>query len=79
MAMIYLIDRGGQPIGPFENREAIERFVEMMALCGEDWTDNKIMEEGGNDAAGWKKPPQMDSCADPWKRANKLKLVGRRP
>jgi len=77
--MIYLIDRGGQPVGPFENREAIERFVEMMALCGENWAENKIIGGGGYDAPGRQNPPQTDSCANQLKSANKLKLVGRRP
>ena len=79
MTMIYLIDREGQPIGPFENRGAIERFIEMMALCDENWADKKIIEGSGDNAPGRNNPPQMDSCANQLKSANKLKLVGRRP
>jgi hypothetical protein len=77
--MIYLLDGGGQHIGPFENREGVERFIKMMALCGENWADNKIIEGGGDDAPGRQNPAQMDSCANQLKSTNKLRLVGRRP
>jgi hypothetical protein len=76
--MIYLIDGRGQHIGPFKNRENVERFIGMMALCGEDWADNKIVEGGGDDSSG-QNPAQMGSCANRLKGTNKLKLVGRRP
>jgi hypothetical protein len=76
--MIFLLDGSGKHVGPFENREAVERFIKMMALCGENWADSKIVEGGRNDAPG-QNPAQMDSFANRLKGANKLKLVGRRP
>jgi hypothetical protein len=76
--MIFLLDGSGKHVGPFENREAVERFIEMMSLCGENWADSKIVEGGGNDALG-QNPPQVDPCANRPKGTNKLKLVGRRP
>jgi hypothetical protein len=78
MAMIYLLDGGGQHVGPFKNREDVERFIKMMALCGEDWADNKTVEGGGDDAPG-QNPAPMNFCANQLKRTNKLKLVGRKP
>jgi hypothetical protein len=78
MAMIYLIDGRGHLIGPFENRENVERFIGMMALCGENWADNKIVWGGGDDAPG-QNPAQMDSWSNRLKSTSKLKLVGRRP
>ncbi len=75
--MIYILDGGGHHVGPFKNRENVERFIKMMALCGEDWADNKIVEEGGDDESG-QNPAQMNSCANQWKSSHKLKLVGRR-
>jgi len=76
--MIYILDGGRRQIGPFKNRENVERFIEMMALCGEDWADNKIVEGGWDDAPGQNRA-QMNSCANRLKSANKPKLVGRRP
>ena len=76
--MLYVLGQDGQHIGPFENREAVERFIKMMALCGENWADGKIVEGGGNGAPG-QDPSQMDSCAHRLRGTNKLKLVGRRP
>ena len=76
--MIYLLHGAGQHIGPFENREEVERFIKMMALCGENWADSKIVEGGGEDAPG-QNQAQMDPCANRREGANKLKLVGRRP
>ena len=78
MTMIYLLDGGGQHIGPFENCEEVDRFIKMMALCGENWADNKIVQGGGADAPG-QNPAQMDSGTNRLKRTSKLKLVGRRP
>jgi hypothetical protein len=78
MTVIYLLDGAGQRIGPFDNREGVERFINMMALCGEDWADNKIVRGERDDAVG-QNPARMDSCANPLKGANKLKLVVRRP
>ncbi|MBZ5499505.1 MAG: hypothetical protein LAP85_24160 [Acidobacteriia bacterium] len=77
--MIYLVDAGGEHVGPFENQEAVERFIKMMALCGENWADHKIVGESGDDANVLQNATQMDSSANPRKSANKLKLVGRRP
>jgi len=65
--MMYLLDGAGKHIGPFENREGVERFIQMMALCGENWVDNKIIEEGVCDARGLQNPPHLDSCAHPLK------------
>jgi len=76
--MIYLLDNEGQQIGPFENRNEVERFIEMMALCGESWADHKIVEGNGEDAPG-KNPALTGFCAKPSKGAYRLKLVGRRP
>lgn len=63
-------------MGPFKNRENVERFIEMMALCGEDWADNKIVEGGGHDTPG-QIPARMETCAELSKSA-RLELVGRR-
>ncbi len=76
--MIYIVGGGGQHIGPFKDREHVERFIKMMALCGEDWADNEIVEGAGHDAPG-QSPAQMSSCANQSKSTNELKLVGRRP
>jgi hypothetical protein len=76
--MIYLLDSAGQQIGPFENREEVERFVRMMALCGESWADNKIIEGGSNDSYA-QNPAPATPCSTPGKSVYKLKLVGRRP
>ena len=78
MTMIYLLDEDGQSIGPFKNREDVERFIKMMALCGEDWAGNKIVQGGENDAPG-QNLAQINSCTNPSKSTNKLKLVGRKP
>ena len=77
MTVIYLSDGRGRQVGPFENREGVERFIKMMTLCGENWADNEIIEGSGDDGPG-RIPAHMDSCADRWKSANKLKLVGRK-
>ena len=76
--MIYLIDGRGHQIGPFGNRENVERFIGMMALCGENWADNKIVSGGGDDVPR-QNPAHMDSCTNLWKSTSKLKLVGRKP
>ena len=47
--MFFLLDGEGQHIGPFKNREAVARFIKMMALSGEDWADNQVVEQGGED------------------------------
>lgn len=75
--MIYLIDGQGQHVGPFENRDSVERFIGMMALCGEDWADNKIV-EGDCEDSSWQDPAPMGSNANSWKRSFTLKLVGRK-
>ena len=75
--MIYLLDAGGQRVGPFKDRESVERFIELMALCGEDWADDKIVEGGGEDAPG-QNSARMDSCADHLRAVAKLKLVTRK-
>jgi hypothetical protein len=64
--MIYLLDDGGHPIGPFKNREEVERFIGMMALCGENWADHEIV-PGGSDDAPMQNPARADSCADRFK------------
>jgi len=76
--MIYLLDESGRHVGPFENREAVDRFIKMMALCGEDWADSKVLEEGGEDALH-RHPAQVDPCAGRFKDTSRMKLVGRRP
>ena len=76
--MIYLLDVAGQQVGPFRNREGVERFINMMALCGEDWADNTIVEGGEDDVPG-QNPSPMDFCANHLKTSCKLKLVGRKP
>ena len=43
--MIYLREEGGRYVGPFKGREAAERFIKMMELCGENWADTEIVEE----------------------------------
>ncbi len=43
--MIYLREEGGHYVGPFKSRRAAERFIELMELCGEDWTDTEVVEE----------------------------------
>lgn len=75
--MIYLIDEQGQQIGPFEERDDVERFIGMMALCGEDWADNRIVEADLDDSSGQNRAP-MGSCANARKSAYRLKLVGSR-
>lgn len=75
--MMYLIGGSGQHIGPFESREDVERFIGMMALCGEDWGDNTIVEGGREDSSG-QDPAQVGPFDKPWKNAYRLKLVGRR-
>jgi hypothetical protein len=42
--MIYLRQRG-QYVGPFKGRRDAERFIGMMKLCGEDWTDTEVIED----------------------------------
>jgi len=76
--VIYLLDEAGKHVGPFENREGVRRFIQMMALCGENWGDNKIIEECGCDAPGLQNPPDKDSCASRLKSIGRLKLAGRR-
>jgi hypothetical protein len=76
--VIYLIDGRGHLIGPFENREDIDRFIGMMALCGENWADYKIVAGGGDDAPG-QRPTQVASWSKRLKSTSKLRLVGRRP
>jgi hypothetical protein len=48
--MIYLREGGGQFVGPFKNRKEAERFIKLMALCGENWADTKVVEEEGVDS-----------------------------
>jgi hypothetical protein len=36
--VIYPGEREGQYVGPFKSREDSVRFIELMGLCGEDWT-----------------------------------------
>jgi len=43
--MIYLREQGGQYVGPFKSRKDAERFIELMELCGEDWTSTEVVEE----------------------------------
>ena len=76
--MIYLIDVRGHLIGPFENRKDVQRFIGMMALCGENWADSKIVPGAGDDMHG-QNPVQVDSCVGRLKSAARLRLVGRRP
>lgn len=74
--MIYLIDKMGQRIGPFENRENVKRFIGMMALCGEDWADHKIVEGHWDDSSG-RDPAPMGFCAGPRKNVCR-RMYGRR-
>jgi hypothetical protein len=74
--MIYILDGGGHHVGPFKNRGNVQCFIKLMAMCGEDWAGNKIVEIAGGDTPG-QNPAQMNSCANPWKSPSKLKLVGR--
>ena len=41
--MIYLCERDGQYVGPFKSREDATRFIELMELCGEDWTGTEVV------------------------------------
>jgi hypothetical protein len=41
--VIYLYERDGQYVGPFKSREDAARFIELMELCGEDWTGTEIV------------------------------------
>ncbi len=50
--MIYIRDGGGQPVGPFKDREHVERFIRMMTLCGEQWADNGVVERGEDAVPG---------------------------
>ncbi|HYK91584.1 MAG TPA: hypothetical protein VE398_22640 [Acidobacteriota bacterium] len=45
--MIYLREGGGQYVGPFKSRRDAERFIKLMELCGENWTDTEVVEEDG--------------------------------
>jgi hypothetical protein len=45
--VIYLCEREGQYAGPFKSREDAKRFIELMELCGENWTDTEVVEEDG--------------------------------
>ena len=72
--MIYILDGAGQPVGPFKDREHVERFIRMMALCGEQWADNSIVELSEDDAPGLE-AALMNSQAIRLKRDSKLKLV----
>jgi len=76
--MFYLLGGGGQNVGPFENRRAVERFIRMMALCGEDWTGYKIVDGGEDDPSG-QNPPRHGFRANPISCVDRLKLVGRKP
>ena len=78
MTKIFLLDEIGTHIGPFESREAVERFIKMMALCDDNWAARELVEGGGNDVPG-QNPPPMNPCANQIKGTSKLKLVGRRP
>jgi hypothetical protein len=53
--MIYLIEAGGQYVGPFKTRMHAERFIELMELCGEDWADTEVVEEDRNDSVAGRK------------------------
>jgi hypothetical protein len=74
MTMVYMLHGKGQPVGPFKNREHGKRFIKMMALCGEDWADNKIVEGGGDDAPGHDSA-RMSFRANRSKSSSKLRLV----
>ena len=76
--MIYLLSKSGKHVGPFENCDAVDRFIKMMALCGEDWGDSKILEEGVKDALH-RHPAQLPSPPGRPKDTSRMKLVGRRP
>ncbi|HYK90669.1 MAG TPA: hypothetical protein VE398_17990 [Acidobacteriota bacterium] len=45
--MIYLREGGGQYVGPFRSREDAERFIKLMELCGENWSDTEVVDEEG--------------------------------
>lgn len=74
--MIYLLDVRGHHVGPFRNRECVERFINMMALCGEDWAESRIL-DGGEDVAPGPNPAQMIPCTCRLKTVNRLRLAGR--
>jgi hypothetical protein len=41
--VIYLYEREGQYVGPFKSCEDATRFIELMGLCGEDWTGTEVV------------------------------------
>jgi hypothetical protein len=43
--MIYLRGEGGQYVGPFKGFREVERFIKLMELCGENWTDTEVVEQ----------------------------------
>jgi hypothetical protein len=45
--VIYLREGEGRYVGPFKSREDANRFIELMELCGEDWTGTEVVEEEG--------------------------------
>ena len=48
--MIYLLGEGGQHVGPFKDLKEVERFIKLMELCGENWSDSEVVEEDGIDS-----------------------------
>ena len=74
--MIYILDGEGQPVGPFKNRENVKRFIKMMALCSEDWTDSRIVAGGGEVVPALHAVP-TDSRANRF--GGELKVVRGRP
>jgi hypothetical protein len=51
--MIYLLEGGVRHVGPFKSRKDAERFIKLMNLCGENWSDTEIVEEDGADSIPW--------------------------
>ena len=44
--MIYLNRAGEQYVGPFKSCGDAGRFIGLMKLCGEDWSDMEFVEKG---------------------------------
>jgi hypothetical protein len=78
--MFFLVDGGGQHIGPFKNHDAVARFIEMMTLSGDGWLVNQIVEEGGSAVdASERETSERDFPHDLSDSTSKLKLAERKP
>lgn len=74
--MIYLIDGRGHHIGPFKNQDSVQRFIRMMALCGEEWVDSEVL-EGNAEVSPRHDPVQLGPGANPRKSSFTQKSDGR--